>query len=196
MSNKIKYGLKNVYIAVCTKTLASGSYTYAYAAPVALHGAVNLSLDAEGDSTPFYADDVVYFRSVSNNGYSGSLELALVPDWFRETILQETADSNGVLAEYSTVTDPVCFAMLFEFDGDAKNIRHVLYNCSCSRPSISSGTKETSINPVTETLNISIDPREEDGLVKCRTGDDTTTETYNGWYSNVYVPGASAGSNP
>ena len=184
--NKVKYNLKNVHAAVLTK---GDDGTFTYATPVAIPGAVSLSLDAEGDSSPFYADGIVYFRSTANNGYSGDLEIALVPEWFRTDILQEEKDSNGVLIERSDVTESVYFALLFEFDGDVNAIRHVLYNCTASRPSIESQTKESSIEPGTETLALTADPR-EDGLVKSRTGDDTSTATYNNWYKNVYVPSA------
>ena len=64
--------------------------SYTYAAPRAIPGAVSISLDAEGDSTPFYADGIVYFRSVANNGYSGDLQMALIPEWFRTEILRST----------------------------------------------------------------------------------------------------------
>ena len=184
--SKVKYNLKNVHTAVLTK---GDDGTFTYATPVAIPGAVSLSLDAEGDSSPFYADGIVYFRSTANNGYSGDLEIALVPEWFRTDILQEKKDSNGVLIERSDVTESVYFALLFEFDGDVNAIRHVLYNCTASRPSIESQTKESSIEPGTETLALTADPR-EDGLVKSRTGDDTSTATYNNWYKNVYVPSA------
>ena len=90
------------------------------------------------------------------------------------------------------MTESVYFALLFEFDGDINAIRHVLYNCTVARPTIESSTKEASIEPGTETLSITADPR-EDGLVKSRTGDETTTATYNNWYKNVYVPSAGAG---
>ena len=189
--NKVKYNLKNVHAAILTK---GDDGTYTYAKPVAIPGAVSLSLDAEGESNPFYADGVVYFRSTSNNGYSGDLEMALIPEWFRTDILQEEKDSNGVLIERSDITESVYFALLFEFDGDQKAIRHVMYNCTASRPTIESQTKESSIEPGTETLSIAADPR-EDGLVKSRTGDETTTATYNNWYKNVYVPSATAASS-
>ena len=189
--NKVKYNLKNVHAAILTK---GDDGTYTYAKPVAIPGAVSLSLDAEGESNPFYADGVVYFRSTSNNGYSGDLEMALIPEWFRTDILQEEKDSNGVLIERSDITESVYFALLFEFDGDQKAIRHVMYNCTASRPTIESQTKESSIEPGTETLSIAADPR-EDGLVKSRTGDDTSTATYNNGYKNVYVPSATAASS-
>ena len=189
--NKVRYNLKNVHTAILTK---GDDGTYTYAKPVAIPGAVSLSLDAEGESNPSYADGVVYFRSTSNNAYSGDLEMALIPEWFRTDILQEEKDSNGVLIERSDITESVYFALLFEFDGDQKAIRHVMYNCTASRPTIESQTKESSIEPGTETLSIAADPR-EDGLVKSRTGDDTSTATYNNWYKSVYVPSATAASS-
>ena len=188
--NKVKYNLKNCHAAILTK---GDDGTFTYAKPVAIPGAVSLNLDAEGESSPFYADGIVYYRTTANNGYSGELELALIPEWFRTDILQEEKDSNGVLIERADATESVYFALLFEFDGDVNAIRHVLYNCTASRPTIESATKEASVEPGTETLNITADPR-EDGLVKARTGDETTTATYNNWYKNVYVPGSSASS--
>ena len=81
----------------------------------------------------------------------------------------------------------VKFALLFEFDGDVNAIRHVLYNCSASRPSIESETKEDTIEPGTETLSLTADPR-GDGLVKARTGDTTDKTAYDNWYKTVYEP--------
>lgn len=195
MGNKVKYNLKNVYAAKLTETTGEdGAVTYSYAAPKAIPGAVSISLSAEGESSPFYADGIVYFRTVTNNGYSGDLEIALIPEWFREEILQETLDDNGVLIEQSNNAESTKFALLFEFDGDVNAIRHVLYNCTASRPSIESETKEDTIEPGTETLSLTADPR-ADGMVKARTGDTTDTTTYNNWYTTVYemVPAADDG---
>jgi phi13 family phage major tail protein len=190
MGNKVKYNLKNVHAAKLTK---SDDGTFSYAAPKAIPGAVSISLDAEGDSSPFYADGIVYFRSNSNNGYSGDLEMALIPEWFRTEILKEILDKNGVLVERSDITETEKFALLFEFDGDVRAIRHVLYNCSASRPSIESETKEDTIEPGTEKLSITADPR-ADGLVKARTGDTTDAAAYDNWYKSVYLPAGTAAS--
>ena len=187
MGNKVKYNLKNVHAAKLTETVTDGVSTFTYAKPQAIPGAVSISLDAEGESSPFYADGIVYFRSVTNNGYSGDLEIALIPEWFRTEILREQLDAKGVLVENNDNAESVKFALLFEFDGDVRAIRHVLYNCSASRPSIESETKEDTIEPGTETLSITADPR-ADGLVKARTGDTTDAAAYAGWYNNVYIP--------
>lgn len=184
MGNKVKYNLKNVHAAKLTK---GDDGTFTYATPKAIPGAVSISLDAEGDTSPFYADGIVYFRTTANNGYSGDLEIALIPEWFRTEILQEVKDKNGVLVEKSNNKESVYFALLFEFDGDINAIRHVMYNCTASRPSIESETKEETIEPGTEKLSLTADPR-EDGLVKSRTGDDTASETYQNWYKAVYTP--------
>lgn len=182
--NKIKYNLKNVHVSKLTFD-KTGDFNYGEVK--AIPGAVSLSLDAEGDSSPFYADGIVYFRSNSNNGYSGELELALIPDWFRTEILGEEMDTNKVLVETSDITETAKFALLFEFDGDIRCIRHVLYNCTASRPSIESKTKEDKIEPNTETLSLKVDPM-PDGRVKARTGDDTEFNAYNNWYQKVYIP--------
>ena len=190
MGNKVKYNLKNVHAAVLTETVENGVTVYSYGTPKAIPGAVSIALDAEGESSPFYAYGIVYFRSVTNNGYSGDLEIALIPEWFRTEILQEELDSKGVLIEKSNNAESTKFALLFEFDGDVNAIRHVMYKCTASRPSIESETKEDTIEPGTEKLTITADPR-ADGLVKARTGDEVDQTTYQNWYQSVYV---SAGS--
>ena len=178
-----------MHAAKLTESVVDGVTTFAYATPQPIPGAVSISLDAEGDTSPFYADGIVYFRSTSNNGYSGDLEIALIPEWFRTEILKEELDAKNVLVEKSTVTETEKFALLFEFDGVVRAIRHVLYNCSASRPSIESETKEDTIEPGTETLSLTADPR-SDGLVKSRTGDTTESATYENWYQRVYIPTA------
>lgn len=65
MGNKIKYGIKNAYYAVKTQS--------GYDTPVAIPGAVSISLDPQGELYKFYADNIEYFRAAVNNGYEGDL---------------------------------------------------------------------------------------------------------------------------
>ena len=188
MANKIKYGIKNVYYAVAT---IGANNAATYDTPVALPGAVSLTLDQEGENNIFYADNIAYFSTYANNGYTGSLELALVPDSFRKDVLGEILDNKSVLAEDQNAPS-VHFALLFQFEGDTKAVKHVVYNCIASRPSVSGNTKEASISPETETINLTatsiyVSALNKD-IVKSRTTDSTDSTTYSGWNSADYVP--------
>src|SRR5574344_1756250 len=136
--NKVKFGLKNCHYALVTID-EDGKVTFG--TPVSMPGSVSLSLDAEGDNDPFYADDSVYYMCSNNNGYSGDFELALIPESFLVDVLHETEDANGVLVENKDV-EPEHFALLFEFSGDQRKIRPCLYYCSASRPAMAGDTTE------------------------------------------------------
>lgn len=191
---KIKYGLRNVHYAIAT--IASDG-TATYGTPVPVPGAVNLNADAQGSMDPFYADDIVYYTGISNQGYEGDLEMALLPDAFRKAVLGELEDSNGVLLEDMDAS-VVHFALLFEFANDDRKTRHVLYNCTATRPSVSGSTKNESIEPQTETVTIKatsiyVAALTKD-LVKASVPSTVATQ-YNGWFTAVYQPTALASSS-
>lgn len=188
--NKVRYNLKNVHYAKATFDSEGGA---TFGTPVRIPGAVSLSLDANGEPEIFWADGVAYYIMANNQGYNGDLEVALIPDSFRSDILKEAADANGVLVERSDV-EVEHFALLFEFDGDKRHIRHVLYDCMASRPKIEGKTTTEQKEVQTETLTISSVPL-PNGLVKSKTGTNTAAETYNNWYSDVYIPSSTTTSN-
>lgn len=192
MANKIKYGIKSLYYAVAT-IAADGTATYG--TPVAVPGAVSISLAAQGETNPFYADDIVYYTSVSNTGYEGDLEVATFPDAFLKDILNYYQDANSVLVE-DAGAEPVHFALMFEFAGDEKATRHVMYNCVATRPDTESNTKEESISPETETITITATSIHVAALnkdiVKSQTSASTATTAYNAWYTTVYTPTAAS----
>ena len=177
--NKVKFNICNVHYALITVD-DDGEVTFG--TPVAMPGAVSLSLEPNGEPSNFYADGYAYYTISNNMGYEGDLELAMVPESFRTDVLKESLDDNSVLVESANV-ETANFALLFEFDGDVKKIRHVLYNCSAARPNIESATNEEQ----TETLAITAAPL-ANGYVKARTGDSTTDTVYTGWYTAVYLP--------
>lgn len=187
--NKVKFNICNVHYALQTVD-EDGEVTFG--TPVAMPGAVSLSLDANGEPSNFYADGYAYYTISNNMGYEGDLELAMVPESFRTDVLKEELDSNKVLVENANV-ETANFALLFEFDGDIKKIRHVLYNCAASRPSIESQTNEDEVEVQTETLSLTATPL-ANGYVKAKTGDDTTDTVYADWYKSVYLPSAATDS--
>lgn len=183
--NKVQFNLKNVHYAKLTTTEISGVVTNSWATPVALPGAVSISLAAEGEVTPFYADGVVYYRGVKNNGYSGSLEMARISDDFLQTILGLTLGGTSKVLTENAQTEPAPFALLFEIDGDADEQKYVLYNCSVTRPDLSGATTTDTKEPQTATLNVSAVPL-SDGKVFARTTADTPTATSAAWFTSVF----------
>lgn len=193
MANKVKFGLCDVHLAKITYgTDANGKPTVTYETPFALPGAVNLTLDPEGDSADFYADNTKYFSDAANNGYSGSLEVALASEKFRTDILGETKDANGVLVENAddTLSD---FALGFRIEGDETGRKYWYYQVSPSRISTASQTIETSKTPVTDTINIVAAARITDKKVRGFIEDNgSNTATYNSFFSTVYETPVSA----
>lgn len=185
--NKVKFNICNVHYAPIT---VGENGVVTFATPVAMPGAVSISLDPTGEPESFYADGIEYYTINNNQGYEGDLELAMIPEDFRTDILKEEADSNKVLVENAN-SETGSFALLFEFDGDVKKIRHVMYNCSASRPTIESKTNEEDKEVQTETLTVKARPM-ANGYVKAKTGDSTTETVYSNWYKAVYEPNASA----
>lgn len=179
MANKVKFGLKNVHIWAIESEV-DGKPTYGTA--LKIPGAVNLSLDAQESEEPFYADDIVYYLAATNSGYSGSLEVALIPDEFRIQVLGARLDDDGVLVE-ATNDKRKEFAMAFEFDGDQSQTRHVMYRVAASRPSVSGAAVTNSKTPQTDTLNITAMGRADNHLVKASA--DGATIDFATWYGDA-----------
>ena len=181
--NKVKFGLSEVHIAPITAESASG---YTYGDIFAIPGAVSLSLDRAGDETEFYADNIKYFNESANQGYTGSLEMAIFTDEFRTKILGELQDTNGALIENAT-RGTTGFALGFQIDGDKANRRFWYYNCMANRPSNSSSTIESTKEPQTETVDITAAPRASDKLVRAvLEKTDDNANVYNTFFSTVY----------
>lgn len=184
--NKVKYGLSQCHYAVATDD-GTGALTYGTVKP--LKGARNLSLEKQGETLKWRADNVDFFTCNTNNGYEGDLELALLSDDFRKDILGEELSDNGLLVEKADAETKE-FALLFQFEGDDKATRHVLYRCAASRPAVSGATTEESIEPQTETVTITAMPRISDQIVKARCYEDDAI--YENFFNSVVEPTTSA----
>lgn len=182
MKNKVKFGLSNCVIAAMTE--ADG--VISYGTPIPVPGAVNLSLEPQGDSNDFYADNYLYFSSTANQGYEGDLEIAMIPDEIRTAIMGEHVDSNGAYLETSNDTFKN-FAFGFQIDGDVKARRFWYYNCSLTRPTNSGATIEESKEPQTDTLTIRAMPRMTDKKVRAFIEkNEDNVNVYNGFFNSVY----------
>lgn len=158
LTNKVHFGLKNAYYATVTEVTTTSGTSTTYGSPVALPGAVSLTLSSDQETSNFYADDGVYYITQSDAKYSGELEIADIPDQFYKDIFGDTEDSSGALVEISANAVKY-FALLFETSGDAGGHRTVLYKCSATRPTVNGKTKEDSVEVQTQTISLSAIPR-------------------------------------
>lgn len=188
--NKVQFGLSKA--AYAPYTVVGDVVTFE--TPILIPGAVSLTLDPRGELTEFYADNILYYVASSNQGYDATLEIATIPQQFAIDALGETLDEeDGVITEYADAQGKP-FAFLFQFEGDVKATRHVMFNCTANRPSISGSTKTTSTEPGTNELTLVASPIEIDGklIVKTKTIATTTATIYDAWYSSVYKKVAGA----
>ena len=183
--NKVRFNLKNVHYSIITETESGGVISYAFATPVAVRGAVSLDLSQEGEVSPFYADGILFYRSINNNGYSGSLEMARFSDQMMQDVWGDTLGATSKVLTENANTQPKSFALLFQIDGDADEEYYCLYNVSGSRPNIGSQTNEDTKEPQTQTSDIAAIPL-ADGRVLARTTANTPAATKSGWFTTVF----------
>lgn len=191
--DKVKFNLKNVHW-VPTK-IVQGLPEFLVEKPISWPGAVSLTMDPQGSIKKFFADGILYWRGVANNGYEGDLESALVPEAFRTGVLKERMDARGVLVENAFV-EFSSFALLFEIDGDVKGRRVALYNCTPTRPGLNAKTVEEEKEPDTDSITITAAPIPKTGDVLASTCSQTDPDVYNAWFENVYYdPQATPSAN-
>ena len=161
MANKIKYGIKNVYYAVATLA-ADNSATFG--TPVALPGAVSLTLDVESDSNDFYADNVKYWSGYTDNGFTGSIEVAKFDTDFKTQFLGYQTLSDGGVAQIKGATKPNVY-VAFQTEGDVEGRRVILYNVALGAIGREYPTIEESKEPVTESIDITVTGDNGTGIV-------------------------------
>lgn len=189
MANKVNFGLSKVHYAILTE-----GATNSWDTPVAVPGAVSLTIDDNSTSSPFYADNITYYRSFANNGYSGTLELAKVPEAMLADVFGITEDSTDKVIYERTGTAPAPFALLFQREGDQGPEMAVLYKVTpTSKPTLGSSTIEDSPEPVTVSFEFEATPlttgaASQLGLISARTADDTADATKTSWFTAVKVP--------
>ncbi|MCM3628803.1 phage tail protein [Paenibacillus glycanilyticus] len=183
--NKVLYGFSNTHFAFQDETTPGE-----YETPILIPGSVRFTPTVEGESYKFAADNMTYFSTFTNNGYTAEIELSLIPQEILAELLGWQIDSNGMLVELAdAVSKP--FALLFQIQGDQKNRRGVYYNCVASRPEQEATTVGDSIEVKTQVVNLTISPIEIDGKMVVHGVlelNDTNATEYNSFFTEVYKP--------
>lgn len=183
--SKVQFGLSKAYYAVVTND--------GYANPVALPGAVSLTLNREGsDPEKFWADNIAYYVAPAvNGGYTGTLTLAKVPESFLVDVLGEVKDDNGVQLEIADAASK-SFALMYEVEGDADQKRYVFFNCTAQRVAAGANTKSDSTTPDTQDLEFTAIGKDftlagkTQNVVKGSA--NTADSAFAGWYTAVPTP--------
>lgn len=189
--NLILYGLEQVHIAFHD---GEGGFEE----PEEITGAVSLATTPSSEQVIFHADNRRYFVRENNNGYNGTLEMALIPDDIKARMLGWEIDSNGMLVEKAD-GKPEHFALLGQVQGDSRNRRFVYYDVMAMRHGQDSATTGDTIDPNTQSLPVTITPFRHSGMNIVK-GDielsDANTGAYNGFFNAVLLPeGSAAGVN-
>lgn len=181
--NKVRFGLAEVAIA-----MKEGPGKYGPIKPIP--GVVKITMDPDGDSEKFYADDGVYYTVVTNNGYTGESEFALIPDEIKMMIFQWLKDNNGALVEIADAV-PQPFALLFRVRGDKRKRYNVFYDVTAERPKSEDKTTEDKSSPTTETMSLTMIPTEIDGKMVTKLSIEPTEANQaviDSFYKQVYLP--------
>ena len=185
MPNRVNWGLA---ASAWGKITVDANGNDVYGAPTMFLGNRQVNWDPAGDLVKVFADGTVIYTGRQNSGYTGSLELTNMDDDFAKWVLSESVDSKNVQYEEKEPTVNR-FYLLWEWVQDAKNTRHVMYNITASRPSMSATTAGDNDSKTAQyrTLNLTAIPR-EDGIVKASTRVDVDSTVYSNWFSSCYTP--------
>ena len=167
--NIVEFGVSELRVGTYTVG-DSGEVTMG--APVALPGAKSISLDPEGDEIKFYADDKVYWSGYSDNGFSGTMEVALFTDAFKTAFMGYVTLADGGIAAIKGADRKKVY-IAFQSKGDALGRRGILYNVTLGGIKREYASIEDKKEPITESMDITVNGDNATGmiLVKYKEGD-------------------------
>lgn len=99
MAKKTQFGLKNVHIFKAT----AGASAVTYEAAIPIVGGINIELTPDNTDYAFEADDdASWYENISTNGYSGSFEVAGLPEDVMTDIFNHALSESNTISEKDT----------------------------------------------------------------------------------------------
>ena len=177
-----------------TGTVTDGTVTWAYVSaytgygvPIMIPGANSLDISAEGKSTTEYRDNAPYFSNFPNGGYTGTLQVARIPDEVAVAIWGWYIDTGGKLVEVADAKSKN-FALLYEIEGDEDGERYVFYNVSAGRPTSKESTTSDSISLVDQTIDLTMSMTTIGDTKAIKSHCPADGADYDAWYDAVQLP--------
>ena len=185
-TNKVRFGLSNWTVF---KRVDDVNNAPAWGSPVHIPGVTQCTRTAQVNSTDFYADNILYFRSNSDTGDEITVNAALIPNEVKAWMLGWKVDANGALVRVTDGT-PAEFAMAYQVEGDKTPRAKVVYSCIASIPNESAETKGESITVQTEELVIRAKAIKIAGheTVDSVLNKDDDASAFASFFNAVYVP--------
>lgn len=178
MSNKVQFGLSEIYVATVTE--AEGVTTYG--TPTAIKGGVSITATPNNEEIKFEADnDPNYFSAYANAGYSIEMAMALIPDDFKKNYLGYKEDENGLVVEDVTAIGKP-FALMFQIEGDTEAVRCVYYKCTAGRPTLAPKTGKT---PEAQTIPVTVGKPVDSNYSFGYARKSENETAYNAWFTAV-----------
>ncbi len=175
-------------------TVTDGTVTWAYVSaytgygvPIMIPGANTLDISAEGKSTTEYRDNGPYFSSFPNGGYSGTLQVARMPEEAMVAIYGWYIDSGGKLIEVADAKAKNV-ALLYEIEGDEDGERYAFYNTAMGRPTSKESTTSDSISLVDQSIDITMSQTKIGGINVIKSSCSAGSADYDAWYDAVQLP--------
>lgn len=168
--NKVVFGLSQVHIGTYSVNSVG---TVSLGTPYAVPGAVNLSLEPDTEETVFWADNVKYYVSNADNGFTGTLEMARFDDDFKTGFLNYVSLSDGGIAQVKGRGNETVY-LAFQAEGDAESRRCILYNVTLGQITREFATIEGAQEPKTAQLPITVVGDNETGVTRAIYGQAAT----------------------
>lgn len=182
MANKVIFGVSNLHVGLYNES-ADGTVTLGEA--IAVPGTVKISLDAESEESTFWADNIKYYTTYSDNGYTGEIENAYFDDTFKTTFLNYIELDDGGIAQIKGTQNKKVY-LAFQAEGDVEGRRMIIYNVSLGHISREYSTTEDTKEPVTATLPFTASGDNNTGITKVVYGPDNAA--YDTLFTDPPVP--------
>lgn len=179
VENKITFGLENVHWSKVT-TQPTGEIQYSK--PEKLAGAVDLELNPISTDIKLKADNIYYYVSESNDGYTGKMTFYNTTEAFDEYV--NGLEKKGELTVEKSTAQSNPIALLFQMEGDKHATRFCLPQVSVKRPKFGTKTKDGA-NVNTVELEFTASPRPTDKVVRYKTNVTTSDEVYNKFFDEI-----------
>lgn len=183
VANKVLMGFSDLYVG--TYTVAQDG-TVTMGTPYHQAGAVGFAPSGSADRSDFYADNIAYYTSYTNEGkLEGDLVVAMFDDDFKKQFLGYRELEDGGLAQIKGATKPNIYLM-FQVEGDISARKVIFYNGTFGEITREYSTIEDTRTPVTESLPVTLVGDNKTGITKVTY--DNGDEGYETLFTNPPAP--------